>query len=58
LSAALLFDEQIIEAIYYENTEEEFSIPNIKAVDERGYRYNIETEVAYNSFDFERLLYQ
>jgi hypothetical protein len=58
VNTVLLLDEQIIETIYNENIEEEeFSIPNIEAIDERGYRYDVEMEVAYKSFSFACLLY-
>jgi hypothetical protein len=57
VNAVLLPDEQVSEAIYNDNNEEEFSIPNIKTVDERGCRYDIEIEVADNSFGSAHLLY-
>jgi hypothetical protein len=57
VNVVLLHDERMSEAIYNENTEEEFFILNIEAIDERGYRYDVKIEVAYKSFSFVRLLY-
>jgi hypothetical protein len=58
VNAILSSEEQMSEAIYKENTEEEeYCILNIEAIDERGYRYDIRIEVADKLFGTARLRY-
>jgi hypothetical protein len=57
VNTVLLLDEQMSEAIYNENTEEEEFLLIIEGVGEAGYRYNIKIEVADKSSGSACLLY-